>query len=463
MRRWLAPGLIGRVLTARRFRALAALAAVFLLVLPQMAQATAGAPQGAPEAAPAVAPTDAPMTEPVATPVDAQTAAPVEQHRPGGEANLVLPDMSSVTFLGGITGYTLLALGLVVCAAGLLFGLVIYTQLKNLPGAPRHARDLRADLRDLQDLPGHAGQVHPRARAVHRRRSSSLYFGMLLHIARRSRWRSSSLFSLVGIAGSYGVAWFGIRINTFANSRTAFASLRGKPFPIYAIPLQAGMSIGMLLISVELLIMLVHPAVRPGRLRRRLLHRLRHRRVAGRRGAAHRRRHLHQDRRHRLRPDEDRLQDQGRRRAQPRRDRRLHGRQRRRLGGPDGRRLRDLRRHRRRADHVHPARRARTRLVQVQLLVWIFVMRIMMIVVERRLVLHQRGGRQGALRQRRQDELRGAAHVAGLAHLDRLDRADLRRLVLPSFPTSRRHVRSGGSCRPSSPAARWPARSSPSW
>src|SRR5438034_1171596 len=64
------------------------------------------------------------------------------------------------------------------------------------------------------------------------------------------------LFSLVGIAGSYGVAWFGIRVNTFANSRAAFASLRGKPFPIYAIPLRAGMSIGMLLISVELFLML---------------------------------------------------------------------------------------------------------------------------------------------------------------------------------------------------------------
>ena len=64
------------------------------------------------------------------------------------------------------------------------------------------------------------------------------------------------LFSLVGIAGSYLVAWFGIRVNTFANSRTAFASLAGKPYPCYAIPLQAGMSIGMMLISVELLIML---------------------------------------------------------------------------------------------------------------------------------------------------------------------------------------------------------------
>ena len=64
------------------------------------------------------------------------------------------------------------------------------------------------------------------------------------------------LFSLIGILGSFSVAWFGIRINTFANSRTAFASLGGKPYPIYAIPLKAGMSIGMMLISVELFIML---------------------------------------------------------------------------------------------------------------------------------------------------------------------------------------------------------------
>ncbi len=105
----------------------------------------------------------------------------------------------------------------------------------------------------------------------------------------------------------------------------------------------------------------LHPAVRAGRLRRPMFHRLRHRRVAGRGGAAHRRRHLHEDRRHRLGPDEDRLQNQGRRCAQPRRDCRLHGRQCRRLGRPLGRRIRNLRRHRRRADLVHPARRVEPR------------------------------------------------------------------------------------------------------
>src|SRR5204862_6932447 len=82
-----------------------------------------------------------------------------------------------------------------------------------------------------------------------------VYFGVLLKLE-ATRVLVILAFSLIGIGGSYGVAWFGIRVNTFANSRTAFASLAGKPHPIYAIPLRAGMSIGMLLISVELLIML---------------------------------------------------------------------------------------------------------------------------------------------------------------------------------------------------------------
>ena len=115
-------------------------------------------------------------------------------------------------------------------------------------------------------------------------------------------------FSLVGIAGSYGVAWFGIRINTYANSRAAFASLAGKPFPVYAIPLQAGISIGTLLISVELAIMLAILLFVPRRLCGAVLHRFRDRRIAGRRGAADRRRHFHENRRYRRRPDENRLQ-----------------------------------------------------------------------------------------------------------------------------------------------------------
>ena len=204
------------------------------------------------------------------------------------------------------------------------------------------------------------------------------YFGVLRDFA-AIKVTVILIFSLIGIAGSYGVAWFGIRVNTFANSRAAFASLRGKPFPLYAIPLKAGMSIGMLLISVELFLMLCILLFIPARLRRLLFHRVRHRRIARRLGAADRRRHLHEDCRYRLRPDEDRLQHQGRRRPEPGRDCRLRRRQRRRLGGAERRRLRDLRRDRRRAHLVHPAGGSRAQ-VQVQLLVWIFVMRITMIV-----------------------------------------------------------------------------------
>src|SRR3989454_4346645 len=82
-----------------------------------------------------------------------------------------------------------------------------------------------------------------------------LYFGVLLKFD-ALKVVIILLFSLVGIGGSYAVAWFGMRINTFANARTAFAALGGKPFPVYAIPLKAGMSIGMLLVSVELFLML---------------------------------------------------------------------------------------------------------------------------------------------------------------------------------------------------------------
>ena len=182
-----------------------------------------------------------------------EAAAPA--HRPGGEANLVLPDLSQVTFLGGIDGHTLLFSGLVVSALGLLFGLAIYNQLKNLP--------VHASMREISELIYETCKTY----LVQQGRFLlilelfigaiiAVYFGLLQHFT-AVKVAIILAFSLIGIAGSYGVAWFGIRVNTFANSRTAFASLRGKPFPCYAIPLKAGMSIGMMLISVELLLMLV--------------------------------------------------------------------------------------------------------------------------------------------------------------------------------------------------------------
>jgi K(+)-stimulated pyrophosphate-energized sodium pump len=183
----------------------------------------------------------------------AQTHEGGATHQPGGEANLKLPDLSQVKFLG-IDGHTLLLLGLVVCFLGLLFGLTIYMQLKKLA--------VHKSMREISELIYETCKTYLITQGkfilileVFIAIVIVLYFGLLLKFE-VLRVIIILLFSLVGIAGSYGVAWFGIRVNTFANSRTAFASLEGKPFPIYAIPLKAGMSIGMLLISVELLIML---------------------------------------------------------------------------------------------------------------------------------------------------------------------------------------------------------------
>jgi len=173
----------------------------------------------------------------------------------GGEASLVLPDMGKVSFLGGIPGNTLLTGGIFVCLLGLVFGLVIYTQMKNLP--------VHKSMREISELIYETCKTYLITQGKFILLLEAfigvviiIYFGVLQHFD-ATKVVVILLFSILGIAGSYGVAWFGIRINTFANSRTAFASLRGKPYPIYAIPLKAGMSIGMLLISIELAMMLL--------------------------------------------------------------------------------------------------------------------------------------------------------------------------------------------------------------
>jgi K(+)-stimulated pyrophosphate-energized sodium pump len=169
------------------------------------------------------------------------------------ESELVLPDLSSVTFLG-LTGRALLMAGLVVCALGLVFGLVMYGKLKNLP--------VHKAMRDVSELIYETCKTYLVTQGkfilvleLFIGAILVVYFGGLRHME-PLKVAVILIASLVGIAGSYGVAWFGIRINTFANSRTAFASLRGKPFPTYSIPLAAGMSIGTMLISTELFLML---------------------------------------------------------------------------------------------------------------------------------------------------------------------------------------------------------------
>jgi K(+)-stimulated pyrophosphate-energized sodium pump len=182
-------------------------------------------------------------------------ASAAAQDNASGEAALRLPDLSQVSFLG-IDGHKLLLIGILFCIFGLAFGLAIYSHLKNLP--------VHRSMREVSELIYETCKTYLVTQGkfllflwVFIAVVIVLYFGVLAPVAPvTTTLPIILLFSLVGIAGSYGVAWFGIRVNTFANSRTAFAGLRGKPFPIYQIPLQAGMSIGMMLISVELLMML---------------------------------------------------------------------------------------------------------------------------------------------------------------------------------------------------------------
>src|SRR5262245_60805813 len=176
----------------------------------------------------------------------------VAQHH-GGEASLVLPDVGQVQFLG-MNGRSLLMLGLIVCGLGFAFGLTMLTQVRNLP--------VHASMREISDLIYETCKTYLITQGkfilileIFIGIIIVLYFGVLQHFE-AVKVAIILIFSLIGIGGSYAVAWFGIRINTYANSRTAFASLRAKPFPLYSIPLKAGMSIGMLLISTELLMML---------------------------------------------------------------------------------------------------------------------------------------------------------------------------------------------------------------
>ena len=192
----------------------------------------------------------------------AQPAAQPEAaaHRPGGEVNIHLPDLNQGDFLG-MTGHQILLSGLVVCVLGLLFGAWTYTAVKNLP--------VHRSMADVSAL------IYETCKAYLIQQGKfllilELFIGTVMVAyfwligLEASRIAIVILFSLIGIAGSYGVAWYGIRINTLANSRTAFASLQGKAFPVCDIPLRAGMSVGMMLISVELLFMLAILLFIPG-------------------------------------------------------------------------------------------------------------------------------------------------------------------------------------------------------
>ncbi|HEX4644111.1 MAG TPA: sodium/proton-translocating pyrophosphatase, partial [Verrucomicrobiae bacterium] len=172
------------------------------------------------------------------------------------EADIKIPDLTQVSFngLGGIRGVTLMYWGIVICFIGAAFGLVQYQQTKAL-------------------------QVHDSMRNV----SHTIWETCKTYLFQQGKFLiilwvliAACIFfyfkvlegnslgnvivillaSVLGILGSYGVAWFGIRINTTANSRTAFSALKGNPLATLSIPLRSGMSVGLLLVCVELFFMI---------------------------------------------------------------------------------------------------------------------------------------------------------------------------------------------------------------
>jgi len=181
--------------------------------------------------------------------------------RPHSEAQLALPDFHQVKFMG-MSGWMILAMGLAVSAIGLLFGLVKYQKLKNLP--------VHAAMKEISELIYGTCKTYLKTQAkfifqlwILIATVIVVYFAVLEKVP-IGKVVAIATFSVVGILGSTLVAFFGIRVNTFANSRAAFSSLRGKPYGTYAIPLEAGMSIGTVLISVELLLMLLIMLFLPG-------------------------------------------------------------------------------------------------------------------------------------------------------------------------------------------------------
>ena len=188
--------------------------------------------------------------------------APAAAH--ASELDLQIPAIDTSYSLFGmpISGLTLLYIGLAVCLLGMGFGMAMFNKVKRMPVHSSMAGVSNIIYETCKTYLLQQGrllillEVFIGACLIY-------YFGVLSHLS-AGRVALILMWSVVGILGSYSVAWFGIRMNTYANSRTAFASLRGKPLPVYEIPLTAGMSIGVLLICVELIMMLIILLFVPG-------------------------------------------------------------------------------------------------------------------------------------------------------------------------------------------------------
>jgi K(+)-stimulated pyrophosphate-energized sodium pump len=173
-----------------------------------------------------------------------------------GEADIKLPDLSQITFMGGaLSGMLILNLGLVVCVIGMIFGWMQYVQTKNLPA---HQAMLDVSQTIWETCKTYVLQQGKFLTMLWILIAVCMvyYFGFLSHMP-AFEIVIILVCSILGILGSYGVAWFGIRINTVANSRAAFASLSGDPLSIVNICLRSGMSVGLLLVSIELFFMII--------------------------------------------------------------------------------------------------------------------------------------------------------------------------------------------------------------
>src|ERR1039457_4083902 len=172
------------------------------------------------------------------------------------EADIHIPPLDTVKFagLGGVSGHTLMMIGIVVCAIGALFGIVQYLQTKSLPVHESMAKVSHSIYETCKTYLLTQGKLLAILWVLIA--GCMIFYFKVLQGNTMGHVLVILLASILGILGSYGVAWFGIRINTISNSRTAFSALKGNPFATLCIPLRSGMSIGLLLVAVELFFMI---------------------------------------------------------------------------------------------------------------------------------------------------------------------------------------------------------------
>jgi K(+)-stimulated pyrophosphate-energized sodium pump len=172
------------------------------------------------------------------------------------EAELHIPELThTFTIFGNpVAGTTILMSGLVVGALGMLFGLMEFNRIKKMPA---HDSMLEVSALIYETCKTYLFQQGKLLILLEAFIGACIfYYFLVLQHMELPKVLLILAWSVLGILGSFGVAWFGIRINTYANSRTAFASLEGKPYPVMDLPLRSGMSIGVLLICVELVMMI---------------------------------------------------------------------------------------------------------------------------------------------------------------------------------------------------------------